>query len=189
MSWNGSAGADSYIVKRSTTSGSGYTNIATGVTATSFTDTGLVNGTTYYYVVAATNVYGLSPDSTEASATAGLVATITVNTVGTLNGNGKTFLEATGNSLNEATLAANIATAFANNAGGVWDFEGPNFNLLDGETVVLTYGTSQANSLVLTVNNGGGIDSNQSNNPGEATSGSNCIGLRRRREHPNIHSQ
>jgi peptide subunit release factor 1 (eRF1) len=44
LSWNGSAGADSYLVKRSTTSGSGYTNIATGVTATSFTDTGLVNG-------------------------------------------------------------------------------------------------------------------------------------------------
>ena len=36
LSWNGSAGADSYIVKRSTTSGSGYTNIATGVTATSY---------------------------------------------------------------------------------------------------------------------------------------------------------
>ena len=35
LSWNGSAGADSYLVKRSTTSGSGYANIATGVTATS----------------------------------------------------------------------------------------------------------------------------------------------------------
>ena len=71
LSWNGSAGADSYLVKRSTTSGSGYTNIASGVTATSFTDTGLVNGTTYYYVVAAMNANGVSPDSTEASATPG----------------------------------------------------------------------------------------------------------------------
>ena len=39
------------------------------VVATSFTDTGLVNATTYYYVVAATNVYGVSLNSAEASAT------------------------------------------------------------------------------------------------------------------------
>jgi hypothetical protein len=69
LSWNGSAGADSYIVKRGTTSGSGYTHIATGVTAASYLDTGLVNGTTYYYVVAATNVAGVSSDSIEVSAT------------------------------------------------------------------------------------------------------------------------
>jgi fibronectin type 3 domain-containing protein len=69
LSWNGSAGADSYIVKRSTTSGSGYTNIATDVTATSYLDSGVVGGTTYYYVVAATNNFGVSSDSAEASAT------------------------------------------------------------------------------------------------------------------------
>ena len=62
-------GAESYIVKRSTTSGSGYTNIATGVTATSYLDSGVVSGTTYYYVVAATNNFGVSSDSAEASAT------------------------------------------------------------------------------------------------------------------------
>jgi regulation of enolase protein 1 (concanavalin A-like superfamily) len=68
LSWYNAARADSYIVKRSTTSGSGYTNIATGVTATSYLDTGLVIGTTYYYVVAATNGNGVSLDSAEASA-------------------------------------------------------------------------------------------------------------------------
>jgi len=69
LSWNGSAGADSYLVKRSTTSGSGYVTIASGLTATSYLDTGIVNGTTYYYVVAATNVNGVSSNSIEASAT------------------------------------------------------------------------------------------------------------------------
>jgi alpha-L-arabinofuranosidase len=71
LSWNGSAGADSYIVKRASVSGGPYTGIASGVTATSYLDTGLVNGTTYYYVVAATNANGVSPDSTEASVTPG----------------------------------------------------------------------------------------------------------------------
>ncbi len=69
LTWNNAVGAESYIVKRSTTSGSGYTAIAAGVTATSYLDPGLVKGTTYYYVVAATNAYGLSADSTEAGAT------------------------------------------------------------------------------------------------------------------------
>ncbi|MBW8865140.1 MAG: hypothetical protein JF609_09515, partial [Verrucomicrobia bacterium] len=69
LSWNGSAGADSYLVKRSLTSGGGYTNLATGVTATSYLDAGLINGTTYYYVAAAMNANGVSSNSIEVSAT------------------------------------------------------------------------------------------------------------------------
>ncbi|MGP8054126.1 MAG: fibronectin type III domain-containing protein [Limisphaerales bacterium] len=69
LTWNTAVGADSYMVGRSTITGGPYTNIASGVTATTYLDTGLVNGTTYYYVVAATNVYGSSSNSIEASAT------------------------------------------------------------------------------------------------------------------------
>src|SRR5215471_20841551 len=47
LNWNASSGASSYNVKRSTTSGGPYTTIATGVTSTSFTNTGLTNGTTF----------------------------------------------------------------------------------------------------------------------------------------------
>ncbi len=69
ISWAASSGATSYTVKRATTSGGPYTNVATGVTATSYTNTGLTNGTTYYYVVSATNAAGTSANSAQTSAT------------------------------------------------------------------------------------------------------------------------
>ena len=69
LTWSPANGADSYIIRRSTTSGGSYTDIASGVTTRGYLDAGLVNGTTYYYVVAATNVYGVSSNSVEASAT------------------------------------------------------------------------------------------------------------------------
>lgn len=69
LSWTSVLEADSYIIKRSTTSGSNYTTIATDITTTAYTDTGLTNGTTYYYVVIAKNTDGESNDSSEVSAT------------------------------------------------------------------------------------------------------------------------
>ncbi len=70
LSWTAVAGADSYTVKRSATSGSGYETIATSLVATNYTDPELTGGTAYYYVVTAVNLSGPSDDSSEASATA-----------------------------------------------------------------------------------------------------------------------
>lgn len=67
LTWNAVANATSYTVRRSTTSGSGYTNLVTGVTGTSFNDTSALIGTTYYYVVTATNTGGTSAESSQAS--------------------------------------------------------------------------------------------------------------------------
>jgi fibronectin type 3 domain-containing protein len=67
LSWTASTGAMSYNVKRSTTSGSGYTTL-TSLTTTSYTDTTPVNGTTYYYVVSAVNTGGESANSSQVSA-------------------------------------------------------------------------------------------------------------------------
>jgi predicted secreted protein len=68
LTWNASAGATSYNVQRSTTSGGPYTSIASP-TSNSYTDTGLSNGVPYYYVVSAVNSAGASANSTQASAT------------------------------------------------------------------------------------------------------------------------
>src|SRR5581483_7830598 len=66
--WTASAGATTYNVKRASVSGGPYTAVATGVAQTSYTNTGLTNGTTYYYVISAGNTNGESPNSTEVNA-------------------------------------------------------------------------------------------------------------------------
>jgi PKD repeat protein len=69
LSWTASSGASHYDVKRSTTSGGGYSVIADNITATSYLDSGVTNGTTYYYVVSAGNAQGESGNSSQVSAT------------------------------------------------------------------------------------------------------------------------
>src|ERR1700722_19967054 len=64
LTWSASSGATSYNVKRSGTSGGPYTQIA-APTSTSYTDTALTNGTTYYYVVSAINSTGESANSAQ----------------------------------------------------------------------------------------------------------------------------
>ncbi|MFC2040658.1 fibronectin type III domain-containing protein, partial [Chloroflexota bacterium] len=61
---------DGYNVYRSTTSGSGYTEVGSLVATSDYIDTGLTGGTTYYYVVTAVDlIANESIYSTEASAT------------------------------------------------------------------------------------------------------------------------
>jgi autotransporter-associated beta strand protein len=68
LGWAAATGAVSYNIKRSPTSGSGYVTIASGVTATTYTDYSVSNGTTYYYVVSSVNGAGESTNSTQAGA-------------------------------------------------------------------------------------------------------------------------
>jgi autotransporter-associated beta strand protein len=67
LQWNAALTATTYNVKRATISGGSYTTIATGVSATTYTDTGLTDGVTYYYVVSAVGSLGESDNSAEAS--------------------------------------------------------------------------------------------------------------------------
>ena len=73
LTWKGSTSGSptSYSVYRGTISdGEAVTPVGTvNGTATTFTDTGLTNGKTYFYNIAANNSVGVSPDSSEISVT------------------------------------------------------------------------------------------------------------------------
>ncbi len=68
LSWNASNGATHYNVKRSTISGGPYTIVA-NPPVPSFTDTGLTNGTPYFYVVSSENLAGESSNSAQVTVT------------------------------------------------------------------------------------------------------------------------
>lgn len=72
LSWtasSGTAGAISYVIKRSTSAGGPYSTIQTGISVTTYSDYSVTNGTTYYYVVQAATSGGNSANSNQISVT------------------------------------------------------------------------------------------------------------------------
>ncbi|HEX3800001.1 MAG TPA: hypothetical protein VH413_15010 [Verrucomicrobiae bacterium] len=82
LSWNNQLGATSFNVLRSTTSGSGFTEIGSSDT-NSFIDTSVTDGTRYYYEVSTVNGFGTSANSGQVSAVP-VVAFLT-NYIGVFN--------------------------------------------------------------------------------------------------------
>ena len=68
LTWSAPLGATNYNLKRSTTNGGPYIIIA-GTSSTAYTDTNVLNQTTYYYVVSAVGPGGESLNSAQRSAT------------------------------------------------------------------------------------------------------------------------
>ena len=77
LNWSASTGATNYVLLRGTSSG-GESVIVTSTSSTSYTDTNLLNGTTYYYVVYAsgsnTGNSGYSPEASATPATSIVIA-------------------------------------------------------------------------------------------------------------------
>jgi Chitobiase/beta-hexosaminidase C-terminal domain len=71
LTWPASANATSYTIYKSTVSGQQGTMISASqyMTGTSYTDSGLTNGTTYYYTVIAANYGGSSVPSAQKAST------------------------------------------------------------------------------------------------------------------------
>ncbi len=79
LKWTAAAGAESYRIKRGTTSGGPYTLVGTSTTP-SFVHTGLTNGVNYYYRVSSVNSLGVeSADSNQVTVKAG-ATTLVFNT-------------------------------------------------------------------------------------------------------------
>jgi hypothetical protein len=121
LSWNVVPNASGYYVKRSLVSGGLYSNIATNIASLTFTDTGLLNGTNYYYVVSAFNQAGGGTNSTEITAVplpplpaipAGLTAAVTNGHI-ILNWNASA--SATGYNIFSSLIPGGFDTRLANN--------------------------------------------------------------------------
>jgi hypothetical protein len=67
LTWDTIANATSYKIKRAETSGGPYNTVFTSNT-NNYTDTGLINGVTYYYVISSITSSGESNNSAEVSA-------------------------------------------------------------------------------------------------------------------------
>ena len=111
--WLPSFGATAYDLLRSTTSGSGYTALASNLPAgkTSYVDTAVVPGTTYYYVARAKNSAGTSGNSSQFYAA--LLPSPLVNLAfgGTATDSGN-------------SIASNSANGFDQNPGTLWFHQG-----------------------------------------------------------------
>ncbi|MVW60990.1 hypothetical protein GPY61_13730 [Massilia sp. NEAU-DD11] len=109
LRWQQSFGATGYAVLRATSSGGPYTTIAANVAGSSYIDTSVANGTTYYYAITATNAAGTSANSPEDSATP-VHPLVHVATGGTPN--------------DSRNNAANAGNAFDRNSGTEWFYSG-----------------------------------------------------------------
>ncbi|MGB8170134.1 MAG: autotransporter-associated beta strand repeat-containing protein [Chthoniobacteraceae bacterium] len=75
LTWSAASGATSYIVRRGTVSGT-YSTLASGITATNYTDSTATGGIVYFYVVAAVGPGGTSANSAEITGSPAVIPSV-----------------------------------------------------------------------------------------------------------------
>ncbi|WNR45238.1 fibronectin type III domain-containing protein [Paenibacillus roseipurpureus] len=122
VNWNSVSGATSYNVKYGTSSGTYATTVNAG-NVTSYTVSGLTNGTTYYFVVTAQNGSGESTDSNQVSAVPQIAAPVQNNPTpgnGQITVNWSAVGGATGYHVKYGTTSGSYATTV--DAGNVTSY-------------------------------------------------------------------
>jgi len=138
LNWSPALTATGYNVKRSTTDGGPYPVVFSGITLTGYTDTLVTNGTTYYYIVTATNSVGESTNSSQVSA---------IPTVPIINTGGYLFSDTfnAGSTLNSGTPAGpnTTSTAYQIVSSKTWS---PSPSISSGH---LTFGIAKTGSGII----------------------------------------
>ncbi len=119
VAWAASTGTApvTYNIYRGTSSGGeAATPVASNVTSTSYTDTGLTNGTRYYYTVSASNSAGTSAKSAEVSTEPQASSTTSVQIDSGGSGASPFITDTDFNNGNETTTTASVSVAGVTNA-------------------------------------------------------------------------
>ncbi len=123
LSWTTVPGVSGYYLFSGTSSGNETNVLLANYSGSTYTNTSLTNGTTYFYVVASTNSTGLSPNSPEASATPDINIVITPRSL-IWNGDGAANIWDASGDANWQTN--NVDTIFNNGDTVTFDNTGSN---------------------------------------------------------------
>jgi hypothetical protein len=154
LGWTAPNGpVSTYNIYRGTSAGGeGMTPYRTGITTTSFSDTGLTPGNTYYYKVSAVNSAGEGALSNEANATVSTSTTvqvpITFNQVG-IRADGSTFSNSASLDLTGASLSGTLLGSSQTWSGSTFAIGpvGANDVLQGGASVVVNLPAGQFSTL------------------------------------------